>query len=393
MLGPERDCLAGGESGILWGVNRRAFLWAASAATLGAAAKCAALPAVSLNSIFGGGSKEAALPDLCTGKVMGVCGPVNPSRLGVTLSDEFLVCDFSGANAPGAIRYDMEKAFEQILPELVSLKTAGCETLVESTPAYMGRNVKFLQRLSKASGLNILTNTGYSAQEGGRFLPASVETEQAEDIAFGWIREAWYGIGESGIRPGVIRIGIDNGGLTATAGKLFQAACRAHLETGLPILVQSADGLGVAEALSLMRKEGLEAAALIWAGGSEADNRERLELARMGIRLSLGAITPERSKEYAQLLEQLKNEDLLDRALLGHGMSHYRVAESGAGELRRVGAKGEYLWILKEFLSQLSEAGFSRSEVSRITEKNPREAFEIGVRKAEGKSRKKYLLF
>jgi hypothetical protein len=41
---------------------------------LGAAAKCAALPAVSLNSIFGGGSKEAALPDLCTGKVMGVCG-------------------------------------------------------------------------------------------------------------------------------------------------------------------------------------------------------------------------------------------------------------------------------------------------------------------------------
>jgi predicted metal-dependent phosphotriesterase family hydrolase len=74
-------------------------------------------------------------------------------------------------------------------------------------------------------------------------------------------------------------------------------------------------------------------------------------------------------------------------------MSHYRVAESGAGELRRVGAKGEYLWILKEFLSQLSEAGFSRSEVSRITEKNPREAFEIGVRKAESRSRKKYLLF
>lgn len=223
---------------------------------------------------------------------MSVCGPVNPSRLGVTLADEFLVCDFSGADAPGAIRYDMEKAFAQILPELVSLKTAGCETLVESTPAYMGRNVKFLQRLSKASGLNILTNTGYSGQEDGRYLPASVETEKVEDIAFGWIREAWYGIGESGIRPGFIRIGIDNGGLTATAGKLFRAACRAHLETGLPILVQSADGLGVAEALSLMRKEGLEASALIWTGGTDAGNRERLEMARMGIRLSLGSGYP-----------------------------------------------------------------------------------------------------
>jgi phosphotriesterase-related protein len=209
---------------------------------------------------------------------------VNPSRLGVTLSDEFLVCDFSGANAPGAIRYDMEKAFEQILPELVSLKTAGCETLVESTPAYMGRNVKFLQRLSKASGLNILTNTGYSAQENGRYLPASVETEQAEDIAFGWIREAWYGIGESGIRPGVIRIGIDNGGLTATAANSSRRLA-AHLETGLPILVQSADGLGVAEALSLMRKRAWRPQR---SSGRrlEADNRERLELARMGIRLS-----------------------------------------------------------------------------------------------------------
>lgn len=142
-----------------------------------------------------------------------------------------------------------------------------------------------------------------------------------------------------------------------------------------------------------MRKEGLEASALIWTGGTDAGNRERLEMARMGIRLSLGAVTPERSKEYAQLLEQLKKEDLLDRALLGHGMSHYRAAESADGELRRVGAKGEYLWILKGFLSQLSEAGFSRSELSRLTEKNPREAFEIGVRKAEGRSRKKYLLF
>ena len=156
----------------------------------------------------------------------------------------------------------MEKAFAQILPELVSLKTAGCETLVESTPAYMGRNVKFLQRLSKASGLNILTNTGYSGQEDGRYLPASVETEKVEDIAFGWIREAWYGIGESGIRPGFIRIGIDNGGLTATAGKLFRGLPGTSGD-GAPILVQSADGLGV-KALSLMRKEGLEASALIW---------------------------------------------------------------------------------------------------------------------------------
>jgi predicted metal-dependent phosphotriesterase family hydrolase len=366
----------------------------AGAATLCAAARCMAMASASPASIFTGAARDAALPDLSIGKVMSVAGPLKPSRLGVTLAHEILIRDLSGADAPGAIRYDMEKAFELLLPKLVNLKTAGCQTLVEATPAYMGRNVKFLQRLSRASGLNILTNTGYSAEEGSRYLPASVESEKMEDIAFGWIREAWYGVGESGVRPGVIKLGLESGGLTALQGKLFQAAARTHLQTGLPLLVQSADGLGVAEGLSLLRREGIEAEALIWAGGSEASNRERLEQAKMGIRLCLGAITPESAREYLQLLGQLKKEKLLDRVLLGHGSSHYWVAASGTEKsLRPVGEMERYLWILDGFLPQLQEVGFSRSEVAQITEKNPRDAFEIGVRKAGSRRKKKYLLF
>ncbi|MGH8020026.1 MAG: phosphotriesterase, partial [Opitutaceae bacterium] len=36
----------------------------------------------------------------------------------------------------------------------------GVETLVECTPAYVARDPKLLARLSEASGLHVLTNTG-----------------------------------------------------------------------------------------------------------------------------------------------------------------------------------------------------------------------------------------
>lgn len=96
-----------------------------------------------------------------SGKVMTVLGPIDPAALGLTLSHEHAVVDFIGAEKADAPRHDAGEAFATVLPHLKALKERGCRGFVECTPNYIGRDVQLLKRLATASGLHILTNTGY----------------------------------------------------------------------------------------------------------------------------------------------------------------------------------------------------------------------------------------
>ena len=355
-----------------------------AAGALAVTAKCAG---ISMPSVFGRDS-EAKLPDLCWGRVMTVNGDIRPSKMGMTLPHEYLVRDFNGIHEGSAIRYDMEKAFNLLMPYLLALKRTGCDTLVDCTPIYGGRNVRFLQRLSKASGVNILTNTGCSGTDKNRYLPEYVRTDTVEDIAFRWIRESWYGIGGTGIRPGFIQIGVEGTGLSALHGKLFQAAGKAHLQTGLPIMVHASDSISVLEGLSLLRKESVDASALIWAHTEESDMSDLLEVTRLGAWICLDNVKTTDITESIKTLYRLKKADMLDHVLISQ--AHYWSVDE-KHELKKMGEDRMYLTIFNKLIPRLEKANFSRSDIRRLTEKNPQKAFEISVRK--GKTHKKYLLF
>lgn len=146
-----------------------------------------------------------AVPRL-EGKVMTVQGPVAPAELGVTLAHEHCVVDFIGAEKAKSPRHDAEEAFSTILPHLKKLKEYGCRTLVECTPNYIGREVRLLKRLSAASGLHILTNTGYYGAAGNKFLPQHAFSQTADQLAERWLSEWRDGIDGTGIRPGFIKL-------------------------------------------------------------------------------------------------------------------------------------------------------------------------------------------
>src|SRR4029079_3090348 len=88
-----------------------------------------------------------------------VLGGRSPRALGMTLMHEHVLVDFVGAYKVSPQRYNAEEVFQTALPHLKALRTAGCRTLVECTPAFLGRDVGLLRRLSSASGLHIVTNT------------------------------------------------------------------------------------------------------------------------------------------------------------------------------------------------------------------------------------------
>jgi predicted metal-dependent phosphotriesterase family hydrolase len=317
-------------------------------------------------------------------QVMTVLGPIAPEKLGVTLSHEHAVVDFLGAEKSKVLRHDAEEAFTTILPHLKKLKTWGCQTLAECTPNYIGRDVRLLRRLASASGLNILTNTGYYGAAGNKFLPRHAFTESAEQLSARWMLEWREGIDGSGVRPGFIKLGVGNGKLPELHAKLVRAAARVHRQSGLTIAIHTGDGEAALDEISILRDEKVSPNALIWIHAQNDSGAKQLEAARLGAWISLdGYSASEKNRErYKKFLTDLKKEKLLGRVLLSHDhfWSVEGEGERGSLKLHAGGATNAYESIFTQLLPDLRESGFDEDDIKQLTIGNPAEAFMIRVR-------------
>jgi phosphotriesterase-related protein len=148
---------------------------------------------------------------------------------------EHVLVDFVGADQVSRARYDADHAFHTILPHLQQARELGCETLVECTPAFLGRDAALLKRLADASGVRILTNTGYYGAAQDKHLPPHAFTESAEQLAARWIGEFESGIDGTQVKPAFMKIGVDQAPLSEVDAKLVRAAALTHRQTALPI--------------------------------------------------------------------------------------------------------------------------------------------------------------
>ncbi|HZE84826.1 MAG TPA: hypothetical protein VE035_10995, partial [Puia sp.] len=208
------------------------------------------------------------MPDVLAAKdqgiVMTVNGPVRPDAMKLTLTHEHVLADFIGAEGYSKDRYNADEVFSRALPFLVDVKSRGCVTFVDCAPAYLGRDVKVLKRLADASGLIIITNTGYYGAVKEKFLPKHVYTETGRQLADRWTDEFRNGIEGTGIRPGFIKTSVDGAPLTAAQRKVIEAAAITHLATGLTIAIHTDGGEAAKEELRILAANGVSPEARIW---------------------------------------------------------------------------------------------------------------------------------
>jgi predicted metal-dependent phosphotriesterase family hydrolase len=325
--------------------------------------------------------QPAAAADAVQGKIMTVLGPIPPQDLGLTLAHEHCVVDFIGAEKSLAPRHDPEEAFATILPHLKSVKERGCRGFVECTPNYIGRDVALLKRLASASGLHILTNTGYYGAGGNKFLPQHAFTDTADQLAARWIREFRDGINGTGIRPGFMKLGVEKGALPEVHAKLVRAAARAHLQTGLTIAIHTGDGAAALDEIRILKEEGVAASALIWVH-AQNDPKIHLEAAKRGAWVSLDGFGEKQGERYKGFLTAFRTENLLQRVLLSH--DHFWSVEGqeprGALKLHSGGAPTPFAAIFTHLLPDLRGAGFTEKDIQQVMVKNPAEAFTIRMR-------------
>jgi phosphotriesterase-related protein len=337
-------------------VSRRAWL-AGCLGSTGAAA------------LAGAGPLPRLLAQASPRRIETVTGAIDPARLGLTLMHELVLVDFIGAAEATPARYDADAVFRKVLPFLTQAKTLGAATLVECTPAHLGRDARLLQRLAQASGLQILSNTGYYGANKDKHLPPHAFTETPQQLAARWIREHEQGIDGTGIRPAFMKIGVDAGRLSEVDAKLVRAAAITTASTGLPIASHTGDGIAAHLQLDLLAQAGVPLSSFIWVHAhTEQDGGMHARAAERGAWVEFDGIAPKSVDRHVALVLAMRKAGHLGRVLVSHDAGWYRVGEPDGGEFR------PFDTLFTAFVPALKAAGLTPAEIDRLLIDNPRRA-------------------
>jgi phosphotriesterase-related protein len=314
-------------------------------------------------------------PSWVAGQVMTVKGLVPATALGSTLVHEHVLVDFIGADKVSPDRYDRQEAFQVILPQLRELYKRGCRTMVECTPQFLGRDPLLLKQLSDASGLHLITNTGYYGAAEEKFLPSSLAAETAPSLSAQWIAEHQRGIGDSLVQPGFMKLGVDDVPFTENIQKILLAGAMAYTSTGMPIAVHTSKGaMPAREELRILTEAGVPADAWIWVHAQNEKNPDAWEeIARRGGWVELDGYQEAQTDDYVRHLLRLRKAKCLHRVLVSQDAGWYHVGETGGGSFRPFTA------IYDQLLPALKKAGFTETDTRMLMEKNPAEAFSLRI--------------
>lgn len=309
--------------------------------------------------------------------VQTVLGPIDPADLGVTLPHEHT--QIALWQIPDRWDYwQLTRDRVTILEELRAYREAGGRSLVDLTLPGVGRDPAWLVDLAQASGLHLVMGCGWYR---GAYYPADalIDRRSVDDLANELVREATHGVGETGIRPGIIgEIGTDKPWLSAQEERVHRAAARAARRTGLAITTHAVLSPVGLDQLRIFEEEGADPARVVI---GHADSYPVLEhylaIVERGASVEfdfLGmAFTPtERHGEgrVVELLCELLARGHVDRILISQDVCH-------DSQLRRYEGHG-YIYLALSFLPRLLAAGVSEAEIEAITVANPRRLLTIG---------------
>jgi phosphotriesterase-related protein len=311
--------------------------------------------------------------------IMTVKGPLPASEIGMSLSHEHVLVDFIGADSTGYHRWDKEKVINKVLPYLSEIREYQVSTLMECTPAYLGRDPWILETLSEQTGLHIITNTGFYGAHNNLFIPAKYHALSAEEIAQIWVDEFENGIDGSGVRPGFIKIAVDeNDTLSVIHQKIIHAAALAHQQTGMIIASHTGPDGPAFEQISVLLEHDVDPSAFIWVHAQRGSLEGNIKAARLGSWISLDNVNLRRKAGtkydvswYAQRMLQLKNAGVLHRVLISHDAGWYKPEEVNGGDFRG------FTGIFTDLIPTLKTLHFSEQEINQILVENPQIAFSL----------------
>jgi phosphotriesterase-related protein len=292
----------------------------------------------------------------------------------IWLSHEHILVDFIGAEHIQPHTWNHDSIKKIVMPFLDQLKAFNVTYFVDATPRYLGRDVLLLEKISVLSGLKIITNTGLYGARANKFIPGYAFEMNAEELAESWINEYKNGIEGTTIKPGFIKIGVDNTEpLDPMHEKLVRTAALTHLQSGLTIASHTGKAMSLWPQLEILQSMGVSPEAFIWVHAQEENDYSHfLRAAALGCWISFDGIGWEMEGHMEKILFAKQNA-ILDKVLISHDAGWYDPQKE---EQQFVPFTG----IFTQLLPALKEKGFTDEELNLLLSVNPSKAFSIETR-------------
>lgn len=317
-------------------------------------------------------------------EIQTVTGPTSADALGPTLMHEHLMIGYPGWDSDTRIaRRSEEERLAICVDRIEEMKSLGFTSMIDPCPNDLGRDVEFMAKVAQRTGFQIVCATGlYKQSEGGvpywHFMKNFGPTVDAMAEVF--IKEISEGIGDTGVKAGIIKVATGPGEMTDYERGIFEAAARASVETGAPITTHTDQGTVGDVQQQVLTGHGVPAQRIIIGHScGTSDHDYHMKIARGGSylgfdRFGLDVIHPdaERVKSLLHLIQQGAG----DRIVVSHDSVWCWLGQPIPPQVE---AAMSAVWnpshFSKRIVPLLREGGATDEQIDRLLVDNPRRFF------------------
>ena len=306
-------------------------------------------------------------------RVNTVLGPVPAEELGVVAVHEHVGYGMPGSELDTRWWKTPEERYAETVPKLRQFHDYGGGTFVDATGICNGRDVDYYKSLSAKTGVHIVACTGFV---GGDTALPFFERASVDYLAAQFTHEITVGIGGTGARAGVIKVGVSRGGrMTELDKRIYRAAARSALATGVPILTHLA--IDAETAIAIFADEGLPLDRVLFGHADDGVNAEKTRdtwIAEQGGRVGFDTFGYETELEDPPFWARPRKQrlDHFLRFIGQHLDKTLASADANCSPLGWPGVKGHTVnYIFEDLIPDLRAAGVGDATITTLFETNP----------------------
>ena len=313
-------------------------------------------------------------------QINSVLGPIDSSDLGFTLMHEHVMVAASGLSKsyPDLLGPNRE---ERAIACLKKAKAAGINTLLDATTFDLGRDPELLRYVAFESGVNLINVTGWWLD-----VPRFMLGVGANQMADEFIRDINEGFRGTDIKAGMLKCAADFEGVTPPLETMARAVARAHLQTGVPIMVHSYPTGHVAKRqIEIFREEGVDLTRVKIDHSNDTTDTDYLKwILDQGCFLGLDRYPGRLVSPHMRTvtLKRLMDMGYAERLCPSHDCICLHIHnEQADGSIRAEHAftasnPDQYLYMHRHVIPELLQMGATQADIDMLFIDNPKRLFE-----------------
>lgn len=286
----------------------------------------------------------------------------------IVYAHEHITIDLSGIKKDKDCFLDNKN---QTIEEFKELKNKGVSTIIDVTNRGMGRSTEYVSEVIKETGINILQATGYYKEP---FLPEEVYRINEKEMAMILVDEIVNGIDGTSTKAAVIgEVGTSLNKIEDMELKVFEAASRAHIETGKPIITHTTLGKLGLEQIEIFKRFNVDLSKVTLSHIDLSGDLEYMfRLLDTGVNIAfdtIGKNNYQPDEDRVNWLKELCNRGYSNQIVLSMDItrkSHFRD-NGGLG----------YSYLIDSFLPRLYEKEISNKHIENMLVNNIKNIYNL----------------